>query len=450
MPRESWPPIRPARQTIVRPKRPSRRERRRGGSRACCGWDRRAPTPAAVPAAGPWPGPWARPSSCLEVVPINGEVGEASGHLGRLLLGDPRRSSSGRPRRRRAAAEVSAARSSSRRGRSSAARRGRMKRRTAASLQRGLVGEHVPAHEDPPRASTSRRGTARSRSELASARARPSRGRGSGPPRGFDGLPMSCRRAARMQRLVARRELRRGVNGAQRCGPRGRRRGSCPGRCPAARRGCGRAPPGGPSPPAGAGRATAGPGRAAACAAPGRCARARRGAAAARAGRDGRPRGRLDLEVQLGREADGPQQAQGVLVEATRRVADRPDDGGARGRGARRAGRARPSGPRAMALTVKSRRARSSSRRVVKVDLVRTAMVGVAMVAPEGGHLDRVRERRRPSSLPGSGTSTVPKRSRRGCPGRAPGPAPGGRRWPRPSQRAAGRAERRATNPPTT
>ena len=55
-------------------------------------------------------------------------------------------------------------------------------------------------------------------------------------------------------------------------------------------------------------------------------------------GRDGRrmrsrraqrgQRGRFDLEVELGRQADGPQQPQGVFVEPRRRIADGPDDPG--------------------------------------------------------------------------------------------------------------------------
>ena len=137
-----------------------------------------------------------------------------------------------------------------------------------------------------------------------------------------------------------------------------------------------------------------------------RCSRAQR-----------RERGRLDLEVELGGQADGPQQAQGVLVEALGRIADRADDPGrevalaaggvdqlevALAAAVRDDGIASACRPYARALMVKSRRARSSSR-----DSENSTRSGRRRSRYSMSRRKVVTSTARPRS---TGTSTVPKR----------------------------------------
>ena len=99
-------------------------------------------------------------------------------------------------------------------------------------------------------------------------------------------------------------------------------------------------------------------------------------------------------EVEGRREPDGADHPQRVLVEPRardrrRRAGAGPDVERAAERVDERCGRRRPVGPpHAMALTVKSRRARSSSIVVAELDPMRPAEVGVVVVGPEGRDLE--------------------------------------------------------------
>ena len=113
------------------------------------------------------------------------------------------------------------------------------------------------------------------------------------------------------------------------------------------------------------------------------------------------------VEPQGGRQPHGPDHAQRVLAEARLRVADRAQEAAAAGPRRRRTG---PPGrsavvgrrpPQAMALTVKSRRARSATTSVAELHPVRPAEVGVVVLAAERRDLETSSSRR---------TATVPNR----------------------------------------
>ena len=249
----------------------------------------------------------------------------------------------------------------------------------------------------------------------------------------------------------------RGVDRPRACDPRGPRPGSCSGRRRAARRAPARRPRAGRCPRGAAARPTAAPRRGSARA-PWRSARRRGGRRAARTSRIAASVAGSIVEAERRREADGPEHPQRVLLEPRARVADRAQRPRARRPRARRTGRpgaaacaGRPDAPQAIALTVKSRRARSASSDVAELDPVRPPEVGVVVVAPERRDLvaSPSPRGRRPSR-------TRSRRRRRGraphvCSGRASvarsqsSPAPAERRC-----RAASRRRRTPRGRPPT
>ena len=119
----------------------------------------------------------------------------------------------------------------------------------------------------------------------------------------------------------------------------------------------------------------------------------------ARAWIAGQRRG-LDPEPEGRGEPDGADHPQGVLLEPVR-AGRRPRAGCRRAMSAsppygstsavpRLSARRQPRPPQAIALTVKSRRARSTSIVVAELDPVRTAEVGVVVVGPERRDLEHV------------------------------------------------------------
>ena len=150
---------------------------------------------------------------------------------------------------------------------------------------------------------------------------------------------------------------------------------------------------------------------------------------------DRRQRRRLDRELVRRREPDRADHPQRVLVEPAR--PDRRPRAGVRPRGrrARRTGRRARSGgdpprrrrrslagpPQAIALTVKSRRARSCVEVVPELDPVGPAVVGVVVLEPEGRDLEHLaargarRRSRSGSRRPRPGTArAISRRSRVG------------------------------------
>ena len=160
-------------------------------------------------------------------------------------------------------------------------------------------------------------------------------------------------------------------------------------------------------------------------------------------------RRRLDLELEGRGEPDGADHPQRVLLEPRRRVADRAQDAGRAHRRGRRTDRraraARPgAAPQAIALTVKSRRARSSLDRVAELDPVRPPEVGVVVVGPEGRDLEvAVAGRAGPRPSRTGSRRRRPGTARAICSGSASGrEVPVGRGPPEQRRRAASRRRR--------
>ena len=327
-----------------------------------------------------------------------------------------------------------------------AARPCAMNRRTAASPQRRARSVNMWWRTRwTTRSVAGARARAAGRAALRPARRRPTRGRRTGRRPSVAGLPMSWSERGQPDDRAVRG---RGVDRPRACGPTGPRPRSCSGACRAAPRARARRPRAGRSsamsrsPTDGRGAASSFS-SSAAIRSPGQVGGERRVAP------DRRERRRLDRRSRASPRAGprGPSAARPPRTAA--RIADRAQDAARRRRRARRTGRRgrrrrSPAGvaPQAIALTVKSRRARSASSDVAELDPVRPPEVGVVVVGPERRDLVLVAAAR---------TATVPNGSRRPRRGRASSsPLRAARRWRGPSPAARRPRSTSRSEPPTT